>query len=92
VTVELEPPHEEPGWTGAFTRQQAPGALFANTTRIRKDKSERGDATPLGTEGTVLGSYYVPERGFAYFVEWDDKPRLAVLVLGWKLARAQPDS
>jgi hypothetical protein len=87
--VDLEPPREEPGWTGAFTRQQAPGALFANTSRIKKDKGEPGDTTPVGTEGTVLGSYYLPERGFGYFVEWDDKPRVAVFVVGWKLAKAE---
>lgn len=45
----------EPGWVGAFWRQQAPGALV-NGSRVVKVKAEKGDLTPLGTQGTVLGS------------------------------------
>ncbi len=78
----------EPGWTGAFTRQQAPDALFTNGTRVKKAKEERGDRTPLGTKANVLGSLRVPGRGVGYFVEWDNRPRHAVFVIGWKVARA----
>lgn len=78
----------EPGWTGAFTRQQAPEALFPNTCRIIKFKNETGDTTLAGTQGTILGSIYHPTLGFGYFVEWDDKPRVATFVVGWKIGRA----
>lgn len=78
----------EPGWVGAFTRQQAPGALFANDTRVKKCKSEPEDLNPAGTEATVLGSLHHPVMGFGYFVEWENRPRHAVFVVGWKLARA----
>jgi hypothetical protein len=78
---------QESGWTGHFTRQQAPGALFANGSRVIKLKTETGDRNPAGTGATVLGSIYHPALGMGYFVEWDDKPRTAVFVVGWKIGR-----
>lgn len=78
----------EPGWTGGFTRQQACGALFRNDSRVSKTKSEPGDTNLEGATGTVLGSIYHPALGFLYFVEWDNKPRHAVAVVGWRLGRA----
>lgn len=78
----------EKGWVGAFTREQAPDALFANGARIKKAKGERKDITKLGTTGTVLGSLHAPGVGFGYFVEWDNRKRYAVFVVGWKVARA----
>jgi hypothetical protein len=78
----------EPGWTGAFTRDQAHGVEFTNGTRIEKARSEPGDRTPVGMTGTVLGSLSHPGLGAMYFVEWDDQPRVAVAAVGWKLARA----
>jgi hypothetical protein len=79
---------EEPGWTGAFTRDQAHGVEFANGTRIVKARGERGDRTPVGMTGTVLGSLCHPGLGAMYFVEWDDQRRVAVAAVDWKLARA----
>jgi len=79
----------EPGWIGGFTRHQAPEALFRNGSRIQKAKFGPGDATPLGSLGTVLGSLYLPEMGsVGYFVEWDWKPKVAVAILGWRICRA----
>ncbi len=78
---------ETPGWTGAFTTEQAEGAL-PNGTRIEKTKSEPKDATPGGTPGTILGSISHPgvmNGAIMYFVEWDDRPKVAVGVMGWKL-------
>jgi hypothetical protein len=73
------------GFYGAFTRNQADGA-YVNGTRIKKVLSEKGDATPNGTLGTVLGSIGVPEdNGVFYFVEWDDKPRFAVGTINVKI-------
>lgn len=43
------------GYLGAFTREQANGAI-PNGTRIRKAWGESGDTTPVGTGGVVLGS------------------------------------
>lgn len=80
----------EPGWIGAFTRQQAQGAL-PNGTRIVKQNSERGDAHPNGTPGVVLGSISHPQvmGGVVfYFIEWAPKPRTAVGVLGTKIREA----
>jgi hypothetical protein len=45
----------EAGWHGVFTRQQAKGAI-PNGSRIVKTASEKGDSTPYGALGTVLGS------------------------------------
>ncbi len=78
----------EPGWVGAFTRWEAPGAL-ANGTKVVKIVTEEKDAHPVGARATVLGSLPVPAGmggGYAYFVEWEDAPRLAVGVMGWKIA------
>ena len=79
---------EEEGWTGIFTRDQSPLARFANGARIVKAKAERGDGTPLGTQGVVLGSMGHPDVGLVYFVEWDGQPRTAVVVVDWKLGLA----
>ncbi len=80
--------HEEPGWTGIFTRDQAPEAL-ANGTRIRKSVFWPGDATSVGTTGTVVGSLSHPrvyDGMIFYFVAWDDDPRCAVGIIGAKIA------
>lgn len=80
-----------PGYHGAFTREQAPGAI-ANGARIVKARMEEGDSTPLGTLGTVLGSMVHPDPAYygaiAYFIEWDDKPKIAVGVIEWKVKAA----
>lgn len=83
-------PHE--GWFGSFTTAQAPGAM-PNGTRVRKSAEDPGgDSTPLGTLGTVLGSFvgYLPGDAamLSYFVEWDGKPRIAASAVFWKLERA----
>jgi hypothetical protein len=79
-----------PGWFGVHTRQQEPGAI-PNGARVRKIDCDRGDAHAVGTCATILGSVVHPERGFAYFVEWDPKPRVAVLVVGDKIAPIEPE-
>jgi hypothetical protein len=76
---------QEAGWHGAFTRDQAREAHFANGVRVEKIRTERGDRTPIGTTGIVLGSIHHERYGTAYFVEWDDKPRVAALVVEWKI-------
>lgn len=75
----------ERGWTGIFTRCQAPQAQFANGTRITKVKTEETDKRPVGATGTVLGSVYLLAKGVCYFVEWDTAPRVAVAIIGWKI-------
>jgi len=81
------PLREEAGWAGAFTRGQATGAI-PNGTPIVKVQSEQKDAHPEGTLGTVLGSLRV-EGQLIYFIEWAPRPRLAVGVMSWKIARAE---
>jgi len=81
----------EPGWANPFTRNDAPQARWRVGARVRKVLQELGDMTPLGTLGTVLGSLYAPEVGAAYFVEWDCKPRVAVLVVEAKITADRRD-
>jgi hypothetical protein len=76
-------PHE--GWRGMFTRDRANGA-YPSGQRIVKVKTEAGDANPIGTRGTVLGSVGHPDLGICYFIEWDNHPRAAVAVIAWKIA------
>lgn len=73
------------GYTGAFSREQSPLADIPNGARVRKIKSEDADLTPTGTEGYVLGSLGHKELGVAYYVEWDNRPRVAVAVVSWKI-------
>ena len=78
---------EEPGWTGAFTRNEELGAI-RNGLRIVKVMSEPGDTHPLGAMGTVLGSFRHPKAPAGlvlYFIEWDANPRVAVAVIGNKI-------
>lgn len=77
----------EDGWYGSFTRARYPGAM-ANDTRVVKIETESGDIHPLGACATVLGSIGHPDVGVAYFVEWDEHPRVAALVTAYKV-RAQ---
>lgn len=75
-----------PGWTGMHSRDEASGAM-PNGTRVHKVKMERGDAHPIGSMATVLGSISHPDIvGIGYFVEWDAKPRRAVFVMSAKIA------
>jgi hypothetical protein len=87
--IDAMTPRSEPGWTGVFNRYQLalPGTL-AIGTRIAKVKVEPGDSQPLGALGTILGCYGHPDMGVGYFVEWDALPRVAVFVIGWKIAPA----
>ena len=92
----------EPGWVGVFTRHQAEGAI-PNGTPVVKVESEPGDATPSGTKGVVLGSTPTireveadarargirPPDAFVYSVEWSTRPRHAMNVMDWKIARAR---
>lgn len=74
----------KPGWFGAFTTLEALGA-WRNGTRIVKIESEDGDTNRVGSLGKVLGSVYEKTKGLAYFVEWDTTPKVAVLVMAWKI-------
>lgn len=86
-----------PGYVGAFTKDEAVGAI-PNGSTIMKSRSEDGDATPDGTFGVVLGSIdgslidaaIEKKTGtkFMYFVEWDNRPGFAVSVADFKIARA----
>lgn len=78
--------HNEPGWYGAFTRDQATGAL-ANGSAVVKRNSEPKDTHADGTRGTVLGSFRAtPTDPVCYFIEWEPRPKTAVAVLDFKLA------
>jgi hypothetical protein len=80
---------KRPGWAGGYSTRQALGG-WRNGTRVEKAAEDAtGDLTKMGTLGTVLGSVMHPELGMAYFIEWDDKPKVAVLCVQWKL-KARP--
>lgn len=76
----------EPGYVGAFTRNQAPGA-WPNGSKVEKIKTEKGDAHTIGERAVILGSIYEPKVGphVMYFVEWDRSPGVAIGCIGWKL-------
>lgn len=83
---------EEPGWFGLFTRAQARDAI-PNGARIVKKTMEPGDAHAPGELGTVIGSFWAVDPRtvvdtLMYFVEWDDRPRVAVGLLAYKIGRA----
>lgn len=83
--LELLGIREEAGWTGGFSRKQFPGAL-ANGSRVVKCFDEVGDTHTLGARATVLGSIQKwPWEPVGYFVEWDDRPKHAVLISGRKI-------
>jgi hypothetical protein len=81
----------EPGYVGAFTRNQVEGA-FLNGSKIVKVKSEKDDAHAIGDRGSVLGSIEIPDsepdRRIMYFIEWDNLPCVAVACSAWKLGQA----
>lgn len=92
------PFREEPGYVGAFTRENAPGALPAGS-RIRKAHSEDGDSMPA--PGTVLGSFSdghsfdrpgLVGADFVYFVEWDRRPFYAVAISNRKIEPLEDSS
>ncbi len=90
--IEVEVPENfdlfrtEPGYVGAFTREQADGAI-PNGSKVRKVAVEHGDAHPVGALAIVLGSIREPygEHRIMYFLEWDRLPRHAVGCIAWKI-------
>lgn len=85
--------HQEPGYIGWFTREQAEGAI-PNGRRVEKWRRYAViDSLPIGSQGVILGSIAVPERlpdappsgGFMYFVEWDARPRMPTLTAASKI-------
>lgn len=68
---------EHPGYNGVHTQRQAEGAI-PNGTVVVKTNSEKGDGTPNGTQGKVLGSLFVDVAGYFYFIEWDTMPTFAI--------------
>jgi hypothetical protein len=67
----------EPGYSGIFTRNEAPETRFKNGSRVEKGKSDPDDSHQEGAQGVVLGSLATP-LGVLYFVEFDDQPRIAI--------------
>jgi len=74
-----------PGYFTSFCNKQAQGA-WENGSCVIKDGSDSGeDITPDGTKGIILGSLKSPEGKYAYFVEWEDKPKMPVFCVEEKL-------
>lgn len=86
-----------PGYVGAFTKEQAEGAI-PNGSTVMKARSEDGDTTMDGTIGIVLGSIdgtlIMPDvmektgAKFMYWIEWINRPGFAVATADFKIARA----
>lgn len=90
IEVDVDASHgirNEPGWAGAFTRQQAAEALFPNGARVCKTGSKPDDTHKDGAQATVLGSIYAPGVGCLYFVEFDLNPRVAVSIAGFRVKK-----
>jgi hypothetical protein len=76
---------EEPGYKGAFTRREAQGAE-PNGTTMEKVGSVENDAHPDGSRCAVLGS--LSHEGLVgYFVEWEDTPKVACFITGFRLKK-----
>lgn len=74
----LKPPSGEMAALRTIIGKQATGAI-PNGRKVRKINSQPADATPDGTEGTVLGSVgsfpiYIGDDviHFGYIIEWDN--------------------
>jgi hypothetical protein len=83
----------EEGWLGAFTRNQADGAI-PNGATVFKTHFNKGDTHKPGDKARVLGSLPVPKdmkalankAKYFYFVEWEDSPRMACSIVGDRIA------
>ena len=76
------------GWEGMFTTREHEGAM-RNGTRVVKLEADPTDSHEAGAHATILGSFGIPGR-LAYFVVWDDWPRIACMVVAEKLAPLDP--
>lgn len=75
----------EEGYTGMFCRHQAQNAI-PNGTKVYKCQSEIGDSHKTGSIATVLGSIQTPINNVIfYFIEWEDEPKVAVGITGYKI-------
>lgn len=67
------------------------GAPIKMGSKVKKVNSEKGDGTPDGTEGRVIGSLSDPvtdgimEPQYLYAVVWDDKKDFIIGTIGKKL-------
>lgn len=78
---------EHPGYEGVFTDRDDERATIRRGERVMKRDSLPTDSHPDGSLATVLGSIYHPTKGVAYFVEWDDRPGFAVVILESRVQR-----
>jgi hypothetical protein len=69
---------------GFYVTDEAPGAV-PNGTVMEKINSEHDDAHPDGAQCVVIGSISDTQRGYGYFVVWDDTPDTAVFITGTRL-------
>lgn len=65
-----------------------PPEAYTKGTRVMKAMDEPGDKHAVGDFGTVVAWIGKRQVGPAYFVEWDDMPGAAVLVVAKKITAA----
>lgn len=76
---------DHPGYLLPFSKNHAEGA-WANGSCVVKDGSDpEGDLTPDGIKGKILGSLKTPDGRYAYFVEWDNKPKMPIFCVEEKM-------
>lgn len=67
-----------PGYLTPFCKKQAAGAWANGSCVVKSGSDPGGDVTPDGIKGKILGSLKAPNGGYAYFVEWENKPKFAI--------------
>lgn len=78
-----------PGYLTPFCNNQAEGAWENGSCVVKHGSDAGGDLTPDGIKGTILGSLKVPELGYGYFVEWENKPKMAIFCVEEKMKLVQ---
>lgn len=76
---------DHPGHLTPFCKNQAEGAWANGSLVVKNGSDPSGDVTPDGTKGKILGSLKAAEGQYAYFVEWDNKPKMPVFCVQEKM-------
>ncbi len=69
---------EHPGYLTPFCKNQAEGAWENGSYIVKHGSDPGGDVTPDGIKGIILGSLKAPSGKYGYFVEWENKPKIAI--------------
>lgn len=73
------------GYLTPFSKNQAAGAWANGSCVVKNGSDPGGDITSDGIKGKILGSLKTPEGEYAYFVEWDNKPKMPTFCVEEKM-------